>query len=863
MSARERMTLAAGLAVALATSSFGPLFVGLGWVPRVVGAAVVVALAGLASQRLGAAPVLKPLLSLLALAYWVCGAFAGTTLRLGLVPGSATLHALRAIVRQGRLDVEQLGPPVPTHAGLLLLCTLAVGGLAVLTDLLAVQLHRPGAAGLPLLAVFAVPSALVPGGAGGVPFLLAAAGWLGLLLVDGGERVGRWGAAMRAPAPTRRSVLDDGPSLGRVGRRIGLVALSVAVVVPSLLPGLSGGLLAGGSGSGTGGGAGARTATTYNPITRLRDQLVLPTPRRLLVYTSDDPQPDYLRLTTLDTYDGRGWSASRLEGDRQQSRVGAGIPPGSGDSGGVHRTLTMRIAVDNLDAYWLPAPFGPRRVDVAGSWLWDRGSETVFSAQRTTLRLPPYTVRASRVLPDRASLAGASAVDPAIARRYGGALQVVPSVAELTARVVRGAGTPYDRALAIQRYFRTPANGFRYDLDASGAPGDPDPLSAFLRGKRGFCEQYATAMAVMLRLAGVPSRVGVGFTPGQLVTAPSTYVVTTRDAHAWPEAWFAGSGWTRFEPTPSLPTTVTPDYSVPAPAAGPRAQDPSPSSAPDATPSAAPGTNPGSLLANGADGPSAAGRTRGSGQLGAAAVLALVAALAGLLAALPALLTAVRRRRRPPGPLAAWQQMRDDATDVGHRWRPADSPRTAAARLEAERAWPAGAAAALQRVATAAERARYARPEPVEAPGRSSERLVAGSGSGGGIGATALLDRADPEARVQLPTGGPAPGRAAPGPAAPRPATSGASAPGPAAPGPAASGEGVPERAVGSALARDVATVRVALLSSASAGARARARLLPPSTVTWVRAGLISGLLGGKRRASGALSRLGRDRRRA
>ncbi len=727
MSARERLTLAAGLAVALASAALTPVFEDLGWAPRALGAVLVVALTGLATRRLEVPTALQPAIGLVALGYYLCAVFVGGTLRLGLVPAGASLHAMQRLAHEGGLDVTRFGPPVPTHAGMVLLATAGVGAVALVVDLLAVVLSRAAVAGLPLLLLFAIPSALVPGGLGWLPFSLGAAGWLGLLLVEGGDRVGRWGAPLAAARPTTRSALDDDTSLGRVGRRIGAAALSLAVVVPALLPGLNARLLGGGGGEGPGTGGGSRTATTYNPITRLHAELALPTPRQLLAYTSDDPQPDYLRMTTLDTYDGQGWSAAKLEGDRQQAKVGLGIPAGVGDNrGATHRDITMRIAIDTLDVHWLPVPFGPRGVKVNGSWLWDRESETVFSAARSTHGLKAYTVRASRVLPARAALTTAVDTDSAILRRYGGSLEVVPYVQTLTNSVIGGAVSSYDRALAIQRYFRTPANGFRYDLTSSSpTPDDPDPLSSFLHGKRGFCEQYATAMAVMLRQAGVPSRVAVGFTPGTKLTGRNTYQVTTSDAHAWPEAWFAGLGWIRFEPTPSLARTVVPDYSLLPTDPGGQVTPPLPATGQTPTASSAPnGKSPDKLLGNGADAPAGSAATgRGSGgHLGVPTPLLVLASIA-LLAALPAVAHAVRRRRRwrVGGPLVAWRQVQDDATDVRHRWRPADSPRAAAARLLAARALPPDAAAALSRIAVATERARYARPGAVDDADRTLE----------------------------------------------------------------------------------------------------------------------------------------------
>ena len=71
----------------------------------------------------------------------------------------------------------------------------------------------------------------------------------------------------------------------------------------------------------------------------------------------------------------------------------------------------------------------------------------------------------------------------------------------------------------------------------------------FLQTRRGLCEQFASTFAVMARTLGIPSRVAVGFTPGEL-NGDGSYSVFGKNAHAWPEVWFDGIGWVDFEPTP-------------------------------------------------------------------------------------------------------------------------------------------------------------------------------------------------------------------------------------------------------------------------------------------------------------------------
>jgi hypothetical protein len=247
----------------------------------------------------------------------------------------------------------------------------------------------------------------------------------------------------------------------------------------------------------------------------------------------------------------------------------------------------------------------------------------------------------------------------------------------------------------------------------------PSALEAFLRGKQGFCEQYASAMAAMIRLAGVPARVAVGFTAGKK-QKNGTYLVTTHDAHAWPEAWFAGTGWVRFEPTPRADgQTTLPGYARPvdATAGGGVPLGPTPSTTPSPSASGSKGLSPldkfdqiEAQAGAGSKSTAAAHRSRVVSLL----LLALGVLLLGLL--VPRLLHVVRRRRRwrVGGPLVGWQQVCEDAVDIGHAWRPADSPRAAAAQLASRHAFDGPAREALGRLATAAERARYAREANVD-----------------------------------------------------------------------------------------------------------------------------------------------------
>lgn len=744
MSGRERLTLAAAFAVALGAAAVVPLYAELHWLLRALGGIVAVALAGLAVRRGNVPAILHPIATAAALLEYVCLTFARTTLGLGLLPTGDTVHALNNLLQAGLTDIERLSPPVPSNTGLTLIAVLGVGAVAVVVDLIAVAFGRAAVAGLPLLVLFAVPAAILPGGLGWIPFTFGAAGWLSLLLVEGGDRVSRWGTPLRAAAPDRGARYDD-TSLGRVGRRIGAAALGVAVVVPAFVPGLDTRLL-GGSGGGDGTGDGSRTTTTYNPITRLRDDLRLPKEREILVYATDADRPDYLRMTTLDRFNDAGWSSSKLSGSPKTDGVSGTLPAPVGLLPRLSERLKVTIRISQLDAQWLPVPAVPSRVQVEGPWLYDARSETVFGIRTGTKKLrKSYSVTSLRPIPVRATLDGGPDFGPPEdIRQYAldPGEEITPRVRALTERVLKGKVTPYAKVAAIQAFFTKPSSGFRYSL-SSQVPGidSPSALEDFLTGRQGFCEQYASAMAAMIRIAQVPARVAVGFTPG-LPQPDGTYRVTTKDAHAWPEAWFAGAGWVRFEPTPRGDgQTTIPAYAVPAdPTAngggGPQGGAATPESGPDATGDV---RNPqrdrldridNAPLAVPDDSAVPVGR-RHATSLGLLGVTALVL---GLL--LPRGLHVVRRRRRwrAGGADAGWQQVRDDAVDLGHVWRPADSPRAAAAALAQRHAFDAPARESLGRLAAAAERARYAREAGRVEPGlqadaatvRSALRAAAG-----------------------------------------------------------------------------------------------------------------------------------------
>ena len=130
-----------------------------------------------------------------------------------------------------------------------------------------------------------------------------------------------------------------------------------------------------------------------------------------------------------------------------------------------------------------------------------------------------------------------------------------------------GKGTPHERALRLQDFFR---DGFSYTLTPVVPPADLDFVEHFLQAREGYCVYFATAMAMMARTQGLPSRYVEGFL-SPAPTSGDSYSITGKMAHAWVEIYFDGIGWVLFDPTP----TPDPNAPVITPSITPPVEEPS------------------------------------------------------------------------------------------------------------------------------------------------------------------------------------------------------------------------------------------------------------------------------------------------
>jgi hypothetical protein len=327
---------------------------------------------------------------------------------------------------------------------------------------------------------------------------------------------------------------------------------------------------------------------------------------------------------------------------------------------------------------------------------------------------------------------------------------IPPIVRELAASVTQGKTSRFDKAVALQDWFRT-SGGFEYSLKTAAVGNGADALTTFLTegpdGRTGYCEQFASAMALMARVLGIPARVAIGFlTPEQ--TGPNTWMYSSHDMHAWPELYFQGSGWVRFEPTPAGRASGVPSYTLTGLPDDLGPTDPAQTRSASIAP---PPTNRQSRSADAA-GDQAADESDDAGVhwrplLGTVGGLALL----GAVLALPSL---VRRRRRASrlasaDPELIWTELRDTAVDLGVPWASGRSPRATHEVLLGYLGEPVGpqtlerpprgshispeSEAALGRLVTQLERLRYSRSpaEPDRARMRSDAETVLASLAGG------------------------------------------------------------------------------------------------------------------------------------
>ncbi len=699
----SRRSLQALLAAGLGILPLCQMFTDLGWlVDAWITMAIVIGPAAL--LRLRWRPnTLQVWLGLLLATGWITARFLRSHAVAGVLPGPGAWRDASGLMQQLHDTVANGVAPVHTTTAIRFTLCALLALLAALVDLVAVVGRHGALAGVPLLLVYTVSGAVPRQPVTWVLFTAAAAGFLLLLGLDANDDLRTWGRLV-----PRAGVSRPVTSLAVSGQRIAVIAVVAALVLPLLAPSRPTNVIADAlhtnSGSGAGNGDFGADGVQLDPFAALRGDLVATKPVNLFTVTLDSPparQPFYLRANVLTSYTDAGWST---DGHGETIALGSNdypTLPGTAGSG-ASTDFTARFRISGLGGN--PPVFGlPTDISGLPATAGWSPQDQILLGMRVRDGVE-YTEQVQQPSPTTAELDAVGPTDLSGLQPWLQLPSSMPSmVTALVSRLVGNDANPYLRTMDIYRYLTDPARGFTYSLRTKAGDSGSD-LVDFLTNKAGYCQQYAAAMGIMLRLAGVPARVVLGYTH-PVPDGARTFTVTTNNAHAWVEAYFAGLGWVPFDPTPLAGIDGGLQSTLPY--------------APRQVPVAPVNQNTSDPLrpnpkATQASGPAAQGQTHPTGAARGAAALPLLGIVAAVLVVLAVLLLPAgvrwtRRRRRlnaaragDPDPL--WAELSATAVDLGYVWSAARSPRQVVGWLGRH----ATADASLACLAAAVESARYA-----------------------------------------------------------------------------------------------------------------------------------------------------------
>ena len=453
--------------------------------------------------------------------------------------GVLTIRTVRALGRslefvgqQARVRVAPT-PPLPP---LMLAGVTAIWTASFSIHALAIRAGSPLLAVLPPIALVGFADTVLQDGARPIYAVTLLAAALVVVFADGIRRIRQWGPVWSGSRRRRLSASTKG------SRPVALLVITSAVLVPWLLPGFRSDPLVDLSTDGDGG-------VGLDPFISIHAQLDEQAARDLFEVRADEPA--YWRTLALDEFDGQTWSSSDPDGSLRGEQLPTPVvlPQALDDVPADAALLEQRFRILNdIDAPYVPmahpaqeltAPIGEITYDqFLQQTLLDGGLDEGFE----------YTVASRVVNPTPEELDTVRFLTPL---QYGKYTMVPASVdlrvEEIARRWTRNETSAYRKILAIQQRFH--AGDFFYSTEVEPV-ADADALLEFLTVSRtGFCQQFATAMATMVRELGYPARVAVGYRPG--TAREGVFTVQTKDAHAWVEVYFPGYGWLQFEPTPS------------------------------------------------------------------------------------------------------------------------------------------------------------------------------------------------------------------------------------------------------------------------------------------------------------------------
>ncbi|TDP97233.1 transglutaminase TgpA family protein [Labedaea rhizosphaerae] len=545
--------MVAALTTLCASTALSGIIVGSRWLGFSLLAVVVVSGLGLLLRGLRVHTLVVGIAQMFAVLCLLVVLFTNSGI-LGLFPGPSSLHDLGGVLHDSAEIVKVGVPPVPATTPIMCLVVIAIGLVAVLVDTLAVAAAAPAACGLVLLCVYAVPASLSETMLPWWSFMLGAASFALLLAVDGTHRH-RLGRNRAAGTATGTAGAASPAALTGVALLLALLAGAGITMVGTIgqLPG---------NGDG---GDGAGTALGIKPFTSLRGMLTHEGNTELFRVRGLGQDDRYLRAVTLTTYDRNGGWKPPTEMPQGVPADGE-LPPAPGVDPTDATLSAIEVEPINSVDYWVPVYGTPHQISQLPQGIrYDPTTSMVYSEKAQ--KMPAYIEEADMSEPSAAELRAAGSNYDGLDPHYLQRADVDPQITTLANRLTSGKSTELDKVLAIKNYF-DPSNGFVYRTETSQG-SDATALADFVfRSKAGYCEQYASSMAVLLRQAGIPSRVALGYTAG--FPQGDYRSITTTDAHAWVEVFFPGRGWITFDPTPlSDGRAYTPAYANSTDTGGP------------------------------------------------------------------------------------------------------------------------------------------------------------------------------------------------------------------------------------------------------------------------------------------------------
>lgn len=556
---RARLGLATLLAATLL--SFGSVFAKSDYMgPSLLGMLLSVGLT-LLCRRLGAGPLVTIAASVVLLGWYLLIVFQGHHTLYGLPTTEAATGIGRAVgqaIQTSNLDFA----PVPVRPGYVILTVAGMWLIATVAEVATFRWRRPLLASLPAIGLFSF--VLVIGKQSIAVFLLVI--FIGALLtywgLESSHRLRSWGRWVGAWGNRPEAVSES--VTGRVARRMAYSCVAAALVAPMVLPALGSGLLSwrNPTGDGEGPGTGATFAgNTVSPFVDLKPKLLEQASDELFTVTAE--RPEYWRLLSLSDFDGERWT----EAAAAESTVPAEGVIETPEPTVFEQALSQRFDLTNLGGSFVPAAGRPSSITIEGDPRITRFNSATRHLEVGEGEVEGLQYTVTSKLP-KVSFNGLSraAVGNNADEVYTGVASAVytevpddlsPEVEALARQWTTGARSDFAKLVALQTHFQ---NDFTYSEEVE-VDDSEDYLTTFLTETRtGYCQQFSTAFALLARTLGYPSRVSVGFLPGEPVTS-DTYVVRGTDAHAWPEVYFEGYGWVRFEPTPRAQTQL-PDYTI-------------------------------------------------------------------------------------------------------------------------------------------------------------------------------------------------------------------------------------------------------------------------------------------------------------